>query len=271
MININDLTAIASNWSKTHAKPSGSRNKTTGVPDLYYDVSNILFVAGQHAQVPIMLGNASNNMNDIYGVGGISRVGIKGSAPLVPAVVSGSGWIGTSSTAFDFDHNTTNGIINWAICATDHQNRSGNGQIGILDFEVPSTAKAGDIITLELPYTILIDKEGKQVTNYNALDTVAYVFAGVGVEVVQASLQGVSIVPNPSANTAVLNLYSNTAQRVSIQITDMTGRVLWQQVENISAQQSSIALPASKLSSGIYMVTVHAADGSSQTLKWVKQ
>lgn len=271
VINANDLTAIATNWSKTHAKPGGSRNKTTGVPDLYYDVSNILFVAGQHAQVPIMLGNTSNNMNDIYGVGGVSRVGVTGSAPLVPAVVSGSGWIGTSSNTFDFDHNTTNGIINWAICATDHQNRSGNGQIGILDFEVPSTAKAGDVINLELPYTILIDKEGKQITNYNALDTVAYVFAGVGVEEVQASLQGVSIVPNPSANTAVLNLYSNTAQPVSVQITDMTGRVLWQQVENIPALQTSISLPASKLSSGIYVVTVHAADGSSQTLKWVKQ
>ena len=77
---------------------------------------------------------------------------------------------------------------------------------------------------------------------------------------------GISITPNPAVNNAVLRITGNKGN-VSVSISDMSDKQLWQSL-NISSSQ--LSLPVQNFAAGVYMVTV--SDGENkQVLKLVKQ
>ena len=76
----------------------------------------------------------------------------------------------------------------------------------------------------------------------------------------------ISLAPNPVQSSAVLSISGNT-NKVSVTISDINGKALWQQ-QNISSNQ--INLPIQNFAAGIYMVSV--SDGSEiKMVKLVKE
>jgi ELWxxDGT repeat protein len=76
----------------------------------------------------------------------------------------------------------------------------------------------------------------------------------------------VSLYPNPAASNVILQMTGN-AKNISVSITDVTGKKLWQR-NNINA--TLIKLPIDKYASGTYIVTVTNGK-ESKTIKLVKQ
>lgn len=133
IVDTTDLAAINANFGDFHVKP-GIKAKTTGVPDLYFDITGINFNPGATVAVPIKLGSAANMMNNIYGLASdIAVGGITLTSPL--SITYPTSWIGNASNTLHFNHFATgnNNGTNWAYSRTDHQNVSGQGTIAMLN------------------------------------------------------------------------------------------------------------------------------------------
>ncbi len=75
-----------------------------------------------------------------------------------------------------------------------------------------------------------------------------------------------SVYPNPASSKATLQISGNT-KNVSISITDMSGRKLWQS-ENTNTK--FVSLPVEKFNAGVYIVKVTSGN-ESKTIKLVKE
>lgn len=266
-INISDFGAIVSNWGLTHPKP-GPRSKTSGVPDLYFDLSGISLAPEANISIPIKLGDAANSINDFYGLG--TTVSIGGLTLSAQAKINtANSWLGNSSNTLEFNNNAGAATIHWAFARTDHQNTTGNGTIATLDFTVPASAQPGQTVTLSFAHTVMIDKDGEQITSFNALDTNAKVVPQ-DINNITTGIQNIEVIPNPSVSTASLYLFTTRQMSLNIQVTDITGKVLWHNKTAATSGHQRIALPANELTSGIYLVNVEGKN-SRKVTKWIKQ
>lgn len=266
-INLSDLGAVITNWGLTHPKPGPAR-KTSGAPDLYFDVNGISFSPGATVTVPVKLGDAASPMQGIYGLG--TSITISSLDVQTQATVSiANSWIGNSTNTLEFKKDKTKAIIDWAYARTDHTNIDGNGTIATVTFDIPSTAKAGETFTLGFANTVMIDKDGQQITQFNEVNTdVTLVPQSVGS--IAGALQYSGIVPNPSGDAAKLYLQLSANENVTTTITDISGKVLWQDNQQLDRGEHYITLPADQLSSGMYIVNIQM-QSTEQSLKWIKQ
>lgn len=274
VIGFSDLSTISTHWGKTHAK-DGPRQKTTAAPDLYFDMTGIGFVApGATIDVPIMLGTPLVQVDPgFYGVGTRLGATINGNLLSSQTTVTHSySWMGSSSNTLNFNKNIDNSTVYWAFSRTDGTGiqSAGNGQIGVLRYTVPSTAVDGDRIDLTLRETVMMNANGSLITDFNTIDAVAYV-ASLSVDGREQVFGNASIVPNPSVNMAVLNVTLQNREQIALTVLDITGKQLWHEASELGSGTHQIALPASELPAGVYMVRIANGDGIQQTLKWVKQ
>lgn len=270
VVGLSDLQPMVANWGNTHPKEVPAQ-KTTGLPDLYFDLSGISFAPGITVDVPIMLGTGSLKMPPLYGIGARVGVAINGSAPSAASSVSHDyGWLGSAGNTLNLSKAVANGTIDWAFARTDGANTSGYGHIGTFSYTIPSTAADGDRIDMTFGEVVIIDNNGTALTGFNAVNAVAYV-ASLSVGDKHGLVNDVVIVPNPSSGQAVLNITLAKEQNVQVTVTDITGKQLWAANEQMNKGTQRITLPASGLPAGVYMVRVADEQGVQQTLKWVKQ
>jgi hypothetical protein len=83
----------------------------------------------------------------------------------------------------------------------------------------------------------------------------------------------IGMVPNPvtKAGTAVLNVTSAQKGQLQIVVSDMAGKQLLQQSQVLVAGSNPIALQLGNLSAGLYRITGYMEDGSSKTIRFVKE
>ncbi len=78
------------------------------------------------------------------------------------------------------------------------------------------------------------------------------------------------VYPNPAEGDAALIYQSVTTKKITVNVTDVAGRLISQGVHTITAGNNRIAIPAQKLGAGMYMVTVFA-DGEKETSAFIKK
>jgi hypothetical protein len=76
--------------------------------------------------------------------------------------------------------------------------------------------------------------------------------------------------PNPVKNNYQLVVRSRMAQALYINVTDVTGRLLYNETRNIQAGYNSFTVNMSNWSAGIYMLQLTAASGEKITEKLLK-
>lgn len=83
----------------------------------------------------------------------------------------------------------------------------------------------------------------------------------------------VGIIPNPvpKSGNAILNVTSAQKGKLQIVVTDMAGKQLLSQVQELIAGSNPIAMKLQSLSAGVYQITAHTSDGSSKTVRFVKE
>ena len=269
IVDNNDLVPISKHWMYTHPK-DGPQQKTTALPDLYFDINGVVFAPGMSLSIPIKLGTTAVPMVDFYGLG--VRVGVTtaGFAPPTQATISTTpSWLGNSGNTLVFNKNVNNGTIDWAYARNDHQNVTGSGTLAMLNFDIPGNAQDSEMVIFTFRIPVSTDKDGRPIA-YNTYDDTGYISV-LSVRSLATSIVNTSIVPNPSGSDAQLYLSLLQAQNVQVTITDITGKQLWTAGEQMNKGTQRITLPASSLPAGVYMVRIADEQGVQQTLKWVKQ
>ena len=79
----------------------------------------------------------------------------------------------------------------------------------------------------------------------------------------------VELAPNPTQSDVFITL--NTANEVRLNICDMYGRVLKEQVVAANLGINTIQLSTADLANGVYFVNVNTAEGRTNTVRFVKQ
>jgi hypothetical protein len=265
-----DLGAVTANWGQVHFK-GGPRAKTTSVPDLSFDITGMTFTPGATVAVPIRLGTPTYPMNDFYGLATeINVTGVGITAP--PTVTYPPTWMANSTNSLRFTHTDAANPeeLSWVYARIDHQNVSGQGTIAMLHFTIPATATPGQMLHLNFANTRIIDKDMVELTAYNILD-VSVLVSPLSVGNVNAAITNAQVLPNPSGAQANLQLHAAQNGSVSVSVKDITGKVVSRQRINAVRGANTIALPASEISSGIYLIHLTDGSGYQQNIKWIKQ
>lgn len=273
-VNSTDLAAVTANYSLSHPKGTyGTHLKTTGLPDLYFDITGIHFNAGSTVSIPIELGSVSSPMNDVYGLA--TSIIIDGITLVThPTITYSSSWLGNSTNTLDFTYLNSNNTIDWTFSRTNQTNISGHGTIAYLNFTVPINTPSNTPFQIRIneQKTRIIDNKGLIITQYNLNDANCTTEAAVYVEHNNLNQYDLLVVPNPSIKSAVLQLsISQQNAAISIIVTDVAGRVVWQSRENKTSGKQMINLP-DELSRGVYLIAVDI-DGTriDKPVKWIKE
>ncbi len=268
-VDVNDTAAINANYGLTHPKGSHqAQHKTTGLPDLYFDLTGINFVAGATVSVPIKLGSSSVPMNNILGLAAEVKIGgiTLASSPLISYPVS---WLGNSSSTFSFRKVIGADRIDWAYARNDHQNISGNGTMANLTFTILPNTYPQQVV-LYFDNVKIINNAGNVITAYNVLDDTAMVSPS-GVKNVPYSAEDYcTVVPNPSGAQSELHMYLTQQSNLQVCITDMLGKVIWTYTEENATGYKSISLPAPTITSGIYMIRIQGEGLAPHTIRWIR-
>lgn len=271
LVDTADLHAITQNYGQIHAKGGRPQSKTTSGPDLYFTHTGIKAYPDSTVTIKVLLGNAAN-VSDFYGLA--TNINIDGlSLASAPTLTPISGWIGNNTNTLNFIKEISTTSIDWAHARTDHQNVSGMGQIAELTFTIPTNTPNGTLVTLSYDKTMLIDNEGNEKTDFNALQDTFYVWhLPSSVSVLKNGIDNITLYPNPTNETTTLKYYASVSTNVNISISDVTGKQILQ--NNVSALKgnNNYRLDIASLNPGIYIVNVKTEDGATaKTLRLVKQ
>lgn len=134
---------------------------------------------------------------------------------------------------------------------------------------IPSTMNSGDFVTDSAAHNLLLAdfaagaNSGFSIVTYKFYDkyntadssviTLIYVVTPVGVDEVQAP-SITALYPNPTNGNAAIQVSNACDENTAIQVTDMTGRVVFTQSMNATGDVFSI--PSSGWEKGIYLVSV---------------
>jgi hypothetical protein len=77
------------------------------------------------------------------------------------------------------------------------------------------------------------------------------------------------IEPNPSSGAALLELNTDRDMTVTINIADMTGRMLISEPVTLHSGMTQVSMDGSSLSDGIYLIAVSRESKPIQTLRWM--
>ncbi len=80
----------------------------------------------------------------------------------------------------------------------------------------------------------------------------------------------IGLFPNPAVNSLTLSFIQRKEELVMISISDMMGKTVLKQTENIAAGHASIGIDVSTLSSGGYILSVTSGEGMISSRKFIK-
>ncbi len=251
-VNAADTAAINSNYGLTHPKTAPhAQHKTSGVPDLYFDLTGITLNAGTTVSVPIKLGSSSLPMNNILGL--TAHVKISGITLGSPeSIAYPTSWLGTSSNTYSFRKSISNNQVDWAYARNDHANTSGNGTMATLTFTIPSSASGQVIFSFE--NVEIINASGTVLSGYNVVDDTANIVT-TGLANITAD-NGVKVYPNPS--NGIFNITGQGLQNAEVMVTDIVGRKVYNSNLNMNNGIGQINL--SNLTEGVYFININAGN-----------
>lgn len=266
-----DLRVITQNYSKIHAKP-GHRtgNKTTGVPELYFDHSGIAPNPDSTVSIRILAGSSSSSFNNIYGLA--TNIKIDGLVLDSAAKINNNNsWLGNNTNSLSFVQELSYTSLDMAHARIDHNNTSGQGVIGDLVFTIPSNAADGQLVTLSFDKTYIIDKFGLDIQSFSTLQDTFYIRKPVNIEKIYTPVSNLSVYPNPGNKELTISFSTNDEQTVRIEMLDMTGRSISGSNEYLHSGNHKLKYNLGKLAPGMYLIKVTVpGKGFSENLRWTK-
>lgn len=254
IIGYSDTTAIIQNYGLTHPARYVAPDSTqsASVP-LYFTVPQYIPNVGDTVSIGIMLGNSTTPVSNVYGIAFTIAYNNDSIVPNSLWFDFTNSWMAPSGYEIHILKNfPATQTIECAICRTDHQNISGQGEIARLHFRVGSTPTSSFVCW----YTNVT------LINYNEVlfpvtCTDGYFHIATGVE--EYTQNGFSAYPNPTTGIYFIDEPSFAGMESVITVNDVTGKI----IETVSSHgESRITLHLEDVSTGIYFVKVTNEKGT---------
>ena len=264
VIDVNDTLAVIQNYGSLHSF-NGIETRSDNDPMLYLTAPVDTVLTGTSVVVLVNLGTDTVHATDVYGIG----FTVHYNPDLLQANSMGisfnNSWFGVHGlNAISIRKNFhAQGMMDVALTRIDHQNISGHGTIGELNFITIDNLSGKETLyqTLDLYITDvkLIRNNEDEVQLGIQNDSIVVTNLGISVHELNSLEAGISVYPNPTKD--VLNVViESTAfgQQTTAEILNATGQVI-----SISTLTSNISsLNVSDLAAGIYFVRISSEQGS---------
>jgi hypothetical protein len=254
MVDISDTLAIIVNYGLTHNYTSRSNAQTRqSGNDLFVIPADYQLIDGQHVQLPVFLGDASNGINHIYGLL-FTAVLEGGVIPQSLKMDFADSWIGNpNQEMWAIQKSISEGPwLDVGITRNNHQTISGYGQLGILGFTLAEPLLPGQSVELNLNF------EGFVAYGYELVPIELYTSAWVlnvtnSVTSVHTPLlnQQIRITPNPSNGYITV---TGLEPMNTVVVYDLSGRIITTQTA--AGEKLQLNIPVA----GLYVLEVRRGD-----------
>lgn len=254
VIDVSDTMAIAMNWGLMHNFGNGN-DPVSGGPVLRINAPDTL-LDNMAVSLPIELGDASNPVTDVYGLAFTIKYDPAVIAPGSANVALTGSWLGTlgSNLIMMQRVDEATGSIDVAITGMDGVNRSGFGQIGVLNLYL-RTVNGTQVTTLDIQDEKLISNvEGDVIVNTPATTiTIIDMIASTHQLNLTPSLR---LYPNPTSS--VFYIEPGEAVIKSVELFDLSGKQV--QILKSSIDQKTIFVPENM--TGSFVVRIKTDEGT---------
>ncbi|HET8963179.1 MAG TPA: T9SS type A sorting domain-containing protein [Chitinophagales bacterium] len=249
IINDDDTTAVADNLGLDH--PLNVLRTSASDVELYFDPAFDELQVGLN-QIPIMLGDAINTVDEIYGI----RFTITATGESVLGeslkVVFDDSWLASSTEKLSISKtNAEEKLVVSGIVRKDRNNTDGNGQIARMDVVVIDNISGG-AMTDEVDFQfgdIQAIKLNRDEVPVSATGITFPVAESTSISEAQAA--GINVYPNPAAHNTI---YVQSAEDLLFaEISDVTGKSVMQ-LHNLT--NGTNAIDVSSISAGQYILHI---------------
>lgn len=259
IVNANDTVAIMQNWGSTHSKTNERKAYRAFIPALQVVLSPNQALNGDTVEASLQLGDINISASNVYGIAftfNYTNIVVDSTKT---SIEFGPSWLGTAvdkiSIAKDFP---LQGEIKAAITRIDHTNRSGFGEIGKVKLVINTDNIDGKMYAtypFEAYITSLVatDANGTPIDLNEGADTSEINYIPNAINEIEESLD-FSVYPNPASQTLFATFKNNQAG--DFKLINALGETTqeWNNVRSLSTNVSN-------LSSGIYCIVAHFANG----------
>ena len=224
IVNSSDNTAITQNFALTHSfKEAGA---SAANPEISLVPAQLNAYAGIWNKADIVLGDASNSINQLYGVAFDITYDMNMVQPDSVKILFTPSFFNTGNQNIDFGKTIyTNGKLYAATVRVDHNNVNGNGKIGEFWYKEKSGLPSNAVINLSVVNAQKVSSSAA----FNTLSTAPSQSLAISANVVNLFNnvdfeKMISLFPNPSNN--MLNLRSDLGTSIRYSIYDITGRLI---------------------------------------------
>lgn len=249
IINDEDTTAVADNLGLDH--PLNVLRTSSSDVELYFDPAFDELQVGLN-QIPIMLGDAINTVDEIYGI----RFTITATGESVLGeslkVVFDDSWLASSTEKLSISKtNAEEKLVVSGIVRKDRNNTGGNGQIARMDVVVIDNISGG-AMTDEVDFqfgdiqAIKLNRDEVPVSATGITFPVAE-----STSITEAQAAGINVYPNPAAHNTI---YVQSAEDILFaELSDVTGKSVMQ-IHNLT--NGTNAIDVSSISAGQYILHI---------------
>ncbi len=251
IINMSDTSAVNLNYSNAHSMQPMDADLRMAVPEMNIVIPSASFTVGQTVTAELWLGSASNPVTGLYGLSFEISYEPALMEPGTENINYINSWFGNPGTdaikisKFDLPA----GELHGAETRIDHLNANGYGKIADLTFDVGSLASTG-FYSFSISNYQAVDSAGNSIFfNVNTIPDSMLVFtSGAGVSDMSNENQ-ILVYPNPSKGKFV---FSNLDKETTIEILDVTGRI----IDKTVTSESRFEADLSGTAKGIYFYRV---------------
>lgn len=261
IINSSDLTAIGSNYKKSHPKGGIPDNDVNGIPlILHFDKDT--FFASDTVAASVILGTSSKPANGAYGISlAYDYPGKYISSGTYALQTECNLFCDANGFQLDLDKPDLTGFTQEkVIVRVDGKGATGSGALGKLSFVLKDStynyASGGEWIYLSFTDAKLIDNKGDKL-GVNAISDSALVFRSrsdvlSGIQGINALAKNVRLYPNPAKEKLVIEAGDFKVQ--SIRLTNQLGQEL--KLNAPVNNKGRYILDISHLPNGMYTLTL---------------
>jgi hypothetical protein len=255
IINLNDTIAVIQNFNLTHIASKFGNLATIngGNSNLKIDVMQDTLTAGATGNISILLGDALNNTNNIYGIAFTINFDPSYVDPASFHINGNGSWMGTQNTNMMCLalNDGNNGIVQAVVTRYDQTNISGYGQIANMNFTMKNNFTTTQSIPISLTNISLIDKTNNNINVGTINDSIVALNPLLQINTLDYS--EIKIFPNPTKENVTLLTKVNS----TIEIFDVSGNI----VNKTVSTSNKTTIVTQSLNSGIYFIYVTEKGG----------
>ena len=236
-------------------------------PEFYLDSTGLSVSSGSVVSIPIKLGTNASPANNFYGIAfTIGYDPTQVDTTYLVNVTFPSSWIGDNTNTFNLNRNFNSaGAIDVAVTRHNHQNVSGNGQIGLLNFKVRNDYSGP--LSFDINNVTAMDYQ----TNIISVNpTGATIFVAPLGEEPLFNPALINVFPIPCSDKLSVLVRKQKIKKAELSIRDIFGRILLNKIKEGITDSDLEVLNIKSLNPGIYFLEV-ILDGESTIKQIVKQ